>query len=152
MRYWVISFLLAFLVCGFHSCKKGCTNSGALNYNPSAKVDDAGCVFCNMNFLDSGIHIDWQRDERPTSYYYNTLVVKSTTTSELYQIAGNGCPHTNDSACNSGSSFRTLKYTDLTLQNILADTMVISAKLKLYTSSLFLAFDTTLIDRVNSAG
>jgi hypothetical protein len=45
MKY-LLFFAVLFLSLSFSSCKKGCSDPKALNYNDSAKTDDGTCIYC----------------------------------------------------------------------------------------------------------
>src|SRR5687768_2902021 len=92
MKYFFTSlFLLILLSLAIGSCKKGCTNPSANNYNASADSDDASCRFCDSVIIDYEFLSAIRIDSRSSSLHYRDTVLGIEVHSALYKYAGNDC-------------------------------------------------------------
>src|SRR5688572_25912775 len=99
-------FLLSVLSATVSSCKKGCTNETAINYNSSAKADDASCLFCDSVLIDNSEQTNLWRDYTSgpnfgDTMFYTVLMIN------LYSHSGNNCSALGKEAnCDAQSSFQ----------------------------------------------
>lgn len=87
MRCFVLSIILA---CCFSSCKRGCTDYFASNYNPEAKREDGTCLYLGctdenaLNHEASAEHDDGSCEYPSDVYFYNRRDVRTGTVLEVY--------------------------------------------------------------------
>lgn len=70
------------------SCKKGCTDPKALNYNEKVSVDNATCVYCNEKEENSETSLFLTDFNSPIS---NKEPLKLLLSQKVRKISGNGC-------------------------------------------------------------
>jgi hypothetical protein len=145
MRYPLFLFALCMLLLSFDSCKKGCTNPHALNYNPSAKEDDASCLSCDSSLVDSQNQNNSVEDFTSGSPHYGDYVLEAATIANVYRYGGNACKQAGlMNVCGNGNPFAGLEYVDLVLTNNTSDTMLMSASVQIFNSGGGGQFDTVL--------
>lgn len=129
MRYGAASLLLMVLLAlSLHSCKKGCTNSSAFNYNPSAKEDDASCLFCDSVKVDNYAVLSQYTDNNSSSTHYQESVLQLRLTGSLLTYRGNHCANLQiRSGCDTlFSAFPNFAYLNRTFTNLTGDTILVS--------------------------
>src|SRR5437879_3574990 len=120
MKYSALAFcfcLSALLVAS--SCKKGCLNKQAINYNSSAKVEDGSCWFCDSAVLDKYDTRTYAYDNQyPPDLFYDSIILYIKGKGNLYQYSGNHCAAIGyTSACDPGETIKNFAYINVTLQN-----------------------------------
>lgn len=130
MKHLVFSFfLLGVISATVSSCKKGCTNESAINYNSSAKADDASCLSCDSVLIDSfdrsGI---WTETNTGPHYqepkFYVTSMVK------LYSYRGNYCSALGKkTTCATQTDVQTFAYCTFKIKNVRTDTISINGSI-----------------------
>jgi hypothetical protein len=130
------SFAFLLLLClalfSLNSCKKGCTNPKAGNYDPSAKVEDASCIFCDSTLLDNYLESDLFRDNNYQSTHYNDYVLQANVVGGLYTYVGNNCAKLGlGGGCQSGSFSNNYAYLSLIFSNTTNDTILVSGPFQL---------------------
>lgn len=139
MRYISCALLLTIFLCTtVSSCKKGCTNPSALNYNNAAKEDDASCLFCDSVAVDIYDSYSLFRDENNTSIYHNENVLKVLVKGELLTYTGNNCKQLGFvSPCTTQNGVNNFAYIGLEFENQVGDTLVVNGNLSLGISGSF---------------
>lgn len=86
-RFFLLILLLA---CSFSqmSCKKGCTDSTASNYDPNAKRD-GDCCFEQIVVRHANVNF---KDLNPSSSHYNQIVAVFRFTQTATSYSGSACP------------------------------------------------------------
>ncbi len=135
--------LVAMLFAG--SCKRGCTNPSAANYDKTAKEEDASCLYCdsaNMGFLNDYYTFS---DYTPNSTHYSEYVLKVSYNTVFYSYSGNGCTKLLSLSGGCANQDMINSSTNLNFENQTNDTMLVSTWLTYYSgSSGNLHFDTLL--------
>ena len=90
MKYFALisTLVLGSLFC--QSCRQGCTDPAAYNYKRSAKIDDAGCLYCDSIVFVNTNSIDIY-DNNPGDSYYGQFIYTLTINSRDITYSGNGC-------------------------------------------------------------
>lgn len=112
------------------SCKKGCTNAKAYNYQSSAKQDDGSCLYCDSVKALGTTQSHSVEDVAPGSPYQYNYVVFLEVSSNFIQYNGNGCKlqgHDNASSQGLSSTF----YTTL-IQNQTSSTVTFSGTVQIF--------------------
>lgn len=130
------SFLILHLfLLPFSSCKKGCTNAGALNYSASAKEDDASCLFCDSIFVSTETGVTEWSDRDSLSPLINQVVMRSEVVTSIYHYSGNGCRQLGmKTACSDSAPIKNFGYATVSLKNLWADTLIVSGELYIHVS------------------
>lgn len=151
MKYLSASlFLLSFLWLTVSSCKKGCTNPHAVNYNASAKEEDASCLFCDSILVDSTSGIERYVDELSSSVYYQRNVLDSKESLTLYKYSGNDCQKLGiKSACDSNITIHNFGYVEVTLINKIQDTIILNGLFKILIGAASLPYPQINITDLN---
>lgn len=137
MRYSALLFFVLLFLLFFSSCKKGCTNASALNYNASAKEDDASCLFCDSVSVFTYTSPQIIIDNNFPSQHYQQAVLRTTPAGNLYQYRGNNCKALGLAVdCNSFFSASTFAHIDFYLVNLVSDTLVVSGQFTISGNSL----------------
>jgi hypothetical protein len=121
------------LVLVLGSCKKaGCTNARAYNYDPSARLDDGSCLYCDSTVIDSlGFSSGSLSDFNYSSLYYGQTVLFYTGILGEKNYTGNGCKQ---KGYNTNNGCVTLNYRAI-LQNQTPKTMFLSGVIVVSTNS-----------------
>jgi hypothetical protein len=90
-KYAVFSLIFGLVALSTVSCKKGCRDSTAYNYNHSAKVEDGSCLYCDSTKTISASGFLNVTDLNPSSSYFEQNVMNVTISGYAYSYSGNGC-------------------------------------------------------------
>lgn len=123
MKYPSILFLCALLL-GAYSCKKGCTNPRAYNYNASAKEEDASCQFCDSSVLDEFNDNFGITDYNSGQHSYQTVLTINLQ-GNLMRYSGNACKR-NGISTDCNGFFDAFTRIRPVLRNVTNDTMLVS--------------------------
>jgi hypothetical protein len=150
MRYLLVSFLfIIHLSLLLSSCKKGCTNPNADNYDPKAKEDDASCLSCDSTLIATQQQTNSTQDFTPGSPFYGNYVLTAVADFSVSQYRGNGCRQAGKvNICDNGSPFTGFEAVNVTLYNNTQRTMQVSARIIVWDNVSSLIFDTTFADFV----
>lgn len=91
MRPYFLLCLMALCILATQSCKQGCTNPSAFNYDPEAKSDDASCMYCDTAWQPFSTAFDVVSDNDPDSPFPFQSVLTVNTMSSLQVFSGNAC-------------------------------------------------------------
>jgi hypothetical protein len=127
-----ICLLLLCLMC-CQSCKKGCTNVRAYNYQSSAKEDDGSCLYCDSAVTSGFGQSISVEDVTPGSPYQYNYVIFASVNSNYVVYNGNGCKLQGHD--NTGSGCSTTFYA-ATLQNQTTSTVTFSGTIQVFQYSL----------------
>jgi hypothetical protein len=145
MRCPLCFFALCMLILSFNSCKKGCTNARAFNYEPSAKEDDASCMFCDSSVLFTREQQGYEDDDMWGSPHYQQYVLVGNMSATVYHYTGNACKQMGMvNTCNNSDPFSGWAYVDFTLSNLTTDTMIVNTSVRLSDNTGNIKFDTVL--------
>jgi hypothetical protein len=125
--------LLSIAALSLQACKKGCTDSAALNYNYKAKMQDGSCVYCDSTFIsmDTTANV-LMYDENFSSAHLGQHILNGRIITKVVSYAGNGCRlYGHD---NSGCQTR---YYSAILQNVTSYTLTVSDILDVTQNSTF---------------
>lgn len=112
------------LVVAAGSCKKGCTNKHAFNYDATAKVEDASCVFCDSINVNDASTQTWVSDNDFNSPFYGTNVLTFSTTMQVRNYSGNACAALGyKSGCSTGVTQANIGYVQTVATNLTSDTI-----------------------------
>ncbi len=123
MKNAAILFLCSLLL-GTYSCKKGCTNPRAYNYNASAKEEDASCQFCDSSVLDEFNESYGITDYNSGQHPYETVLTINLQ-GNLMRYSGNACK-LNGKTTDCNGFFDAFTRIRPVLHNITSDTMLFS--------------------------
>jgi hypothetical protein len=82
--------MLVWAVCS-QSCRKGCTDSTAFNYQHGAKVNDGSCLYCDSAMTVGASSSFFVEDQNSASQFPFEDVLGITLTSNIKTYNGNGC-------------------------------------------------------------
>lgn len=135
--------LVAMLFAG--SCKRGCTNPSAANYDKTAKEEDASCLYCdsvNLGFLDN---YNTYSDYTANSPHYGEYVLRVSYNTRFYSYSGNGCKKLAGLSGSCTSTDLVNSASTIFFENQTNDTMKVNTWLTYYSgSSPNLQLDTVL--------
>ncbi|HLP52342.1 MAG TPA: hypothetical protein VK154_15745 [Chitinophagales bacterium] len=127
MRYtFFIVALIALVLTTVASCKKGCTNPNAVNYDKSAKEEDASCLYCDSVSISTVSVTKLFKDNNSSSNYYQDNIIRVRVSGFIYDYQGNGCKDmAMATSCNpAGSNDRTGKLS-VKFESQISDTIVV---------------------------
>ena len=91
MKQIAISIVLSIALLSLHSCKEGCRDPKAMNYDSKATNDNASCLFCNDTTTLQYDLITVKDLINNSSPYYKHDIIQARVYSTTHTIAGNGC-------------------------------------------------------------
>lgn len=119
MRSLFFTILTVVVLLGSQSCKEGCTNPNAFNYDSKAKSDDASCMYCDTAWEPMGTSFDMISDNNPNSQFAFQSVLTLNTQSNIQVFSGNACTKygfVSNAECNTFN--HQLLFTNLTNKTI----------------------------------
>lgn len=130
----VISMIL---LLALNACKRGCTDSNALNPTAGAKEDDGTCMYCDSQQVKKFFNFTSIWDGQPGSPYFQSTVLQVTVNLIQPEYNGNGCAAyglvDNNATCIDTRN-------SLTLFNLTPSTMIFSGTVRISYSSFPLSF------------
>ncbi len=134
--FTAILCLLVIITSGLSSCKKGCTNKSAINYDSTAKADDASCLFCDSVDVDEYSSSTFYTDNNSSSPHSGDSVIRVQVSGSLQDYIGNYCPALGlEGGCDTlGTSFP-FAHINIIVNNLTDDTLVLFAT----SSSVFIS-------------
>lgn len=134
MKYSIACLILltAFLSISVSSCKKGCTNAKAMNYNPDADQEDASCLFCDSIIVDTYSGYRDMDDSKSSSVHYRDMVLRSRAIGNLYKYEGNNCASAGlvSNCSDPRATTRNFAHIDFLLINLIEDTLVLNGQFR----------------------
>ncbi len=131
-----VAFIAVVLVCATHllsSCKQGCTDSKAFNYNSGAQQDDGSCMYCDSSLEILSTGQTYIYDGNAGSPYQFSYVVAIEDHYSKANFTGNGCRALGiqgDQICPQGCNY-------VTLYNLVSSNIRLSCDLTVSVSSSF---------------
>ncbi len=110
------------------SCKKGCTNPSAYNYQKSANQENGTCLYCDSALNTGGSSYYNLMDYNTSSIYYYQNVLNLVVNSSIITYSGNGCNllgHNNTSGCYT-------TYYSAVFQNVTNSNVTFSGNIQIY--------------------
>jgi hypothetical protein len=98
------------LLCVAQSCREGCKNKSALNYDSRAVVDNGTCLYCSSSITSDTATYFFSQDSAPSQPSVEFILI--TTDSSIY---GNGCRTLGKTAVNNCGNY--LRMVNLTTLN-----------------------------------
>jgi hypothetical protein len=120
----------------FQSCKKGCTDVHAHNFDNHAKQEDGSCLYCDSSLSNFGFQTQTTSDNNYTSPYYSQLVLQLSVDIKKVEYTGNECPKLHGGSSDSCGHF----YYTVTLVNLTPVPMDFSGLLEIQTQLGFNEF------------
>lgn len=114
-----------------NGCKKGCTNPNAMNYDSSAKEEDASCQYCDSARKGFFSTSKTFRDNNSSSSRYQDNVVRFIIEADIYGYQGNACKGKSFAGCFTTGSNDHSGIVRIDVANLTEDTIHVSGQLQL---------------------
>jgi|ERR1043165_4517455 hypothetical protein len=123
-------FAVSFLV--LSSCKKGCTNAKAYNYDKNAKEEDASCLFCDSVTVGQFETTKLYTDNTSSSPHQSEQVLAVIITGELESYRGNSCvEHGFYMNCDGQKQLGNFTHLSCKFTNLIGDTLVLTGNFRI---------------------
>jgi|GEM_PF-5276373 len=86
-----VCLLVLACMLSIQSCRKGCTNTKAYNYQSSAKQEDGSCLYCDSVYSNGGSSSFIVMDNNSGSPFQGQQVMEVELFSNFLAYNGNGC-------------------------------------------------------------
>lgn len=145
----LLCFITGVVIISISSCKKGCTNPSAVNYDESAKQEDASCLYCDSTVWDVSESYTNIADYSSASnnIHYGDYVLRVNYKVTYYKFTGNGCNKVTGLPVCSLST-RYLTFTNVTVKNLTSNNIRVNGNLVINSGSSSVMFDSTLVNYV----
>ncbi|MCW3126882.1 MAG: hypothetical protein JWO03_2540 [Bacteroidetes bacterium] len=133
---WMAVFLLVCLM-GFQSCKKGCNNPKAFNFQANAKENDGTCLYCDSTRYTYTQSYTTIYDYTFGSPYQGQPVIAAMVNQDRIYYTGNGCKLLGKTNNNNGAACSNFSYMVI-LNNQIGRTITFSGDITVspYSSSV----------------